>query len=221
MSMLVDAYRFGGGGGGDPYIAFRVAITNLNVDLSDPLKTWTANGGAAVTGGWLVLDGVNDNLSTPQSTDFDFGSGDFCLEAFVDVSSIPGTMAIAGKWQAGALSWLFGIDGASKLFIYTQVGGLNYFPATSASVPTGTPIHLAVYRLGNNWYAAINGVYETILSVAGSMNATSQQVCIGAQSDGVSSLFTGKIRGFRATKGSTGGYGAANFTPPSFPLPTS
>lgn len=212
------------GGGTDPYIAYRKTIANLNVDLSDPFRTWTANGGAAVTGGALVLDGTGDYLSSPQSTDFDFGSGDFCVESFINVAVSPSAEAtILAKWSGSDLSWLFGITSARQPFFYynSSTTGLQ-FPTGTGVAPTGTDTHIAAYRVGTQLYMAVGGNVSASSALGTDALVTvSVQSCIGAQSDGISSLLNGKIKGVRATKGSSGGYGASNFTPPSFPLPTS
>lgn len=205
----------------DPYAAFRVTIANLNVNLSDPKRTWTAGGNAAVSGGWLNLDGTGDYLQTPNSTAFDFGNGDFCVEAFVEIASAPAAAdAVVGKWTAAGPSWLLAINTS---------GGLNFhfydstFRSVAAgTIATGTPVHLAGYRVGNNIYCAVNGVVGTPYAInANSLITRNLPTVIGSESDLTSSAFTGKIRGVRITKGSSGGYGASNFTPPSFPLPTS
>ena len=145
------------GESGDPYAAFRVTIANLNVDLSDPKRTWTANGGAAVSGDWLNLDGAGDYLSTPESADLDFGTGDFCVEAFVDISGSPGGyVPVVTKWQTGALSYYFGINSTSHLALFAQIGGGNYFiDATTTAIPSGTPTHIAWYRIGNDFYLSL------------------------------------------------------------------
>jgi len=206
----------------DPYAAFRVTIANLNINLSDPKRIWTAHGDAAVSGDWLNLDGAGDYIDTPQSTDFDFGSGSFSVEAFVQISGAPaGPVPIMAKWQTGLLSWYLGLNASRQAVMFARIAGGNYFPpATTATVALNTPTHVAMYRIGNNFYLAVGGVVQNVLSQAGSIDVTSQPVAIGAQPDG-SNNFAGLIRGARVTKGSTGGYGATNFTPPSFPLPTS
>lgn len=206
----------------DPYAAYRVTVANLNVDLSDPKRTWTAHGDAAVSGGWLTLDGTGDYIDTPESEDFDFGTGDFCWEAFATISASPGGyVPVIAKWKTGALSYYLGINTTRHLCLFARVGGGNYFvDATTTAIPVDTDTHLAWYRIGNDFYVAVGGVVQSILSQAGAIENTSQPASVGAQSDG-SNPFTGLIRGVRATKGSSGGYGASNFTPPSFPLPTS
>jgi len=221
--VIINPYAYQTGGGGtDPYIAFRKTIANLNVDLSDPYRTWTANGGAAVTGGALVLDGTGDYLSSPQSTDYDFGSGDFCVEAFINVAaSPPAEDVIIAKWGGSSFSWLFGITNARRPFFYYNTSGGSTFPAGSSVVPINTWTHVAAYKIGASLYIATAGIVSGVAPPAAALTTISSQVCIGAQSDGVNSLFTGMIKGVRATKGSSGGYGASNFTPPTFPLPTS
>lgn len=220
LGFIINPYVFGGGGGGDPYFAFRKTVANLDTDLSDPFRTWTANGGAAVSGGWLNLDGSGDYLATPQSTDFDFGAGLFCTEAFIEIAgNPPAEDVIMSKWGAGSQSWFFGINSAGHVVMYVVNGGGFQLYAGTISVGT-SPVHVAAYGDGTFIYASVDGVVQN-LGGQGTITTISEQVCIGSQSDGSSNQFTGKIRGCRASKGSTGGYGATNFTPPSFPLPTS
>lgn len=213
----------GGGGGGDPYITSRVSILNLDSDLTDAKgKVWTANGGAVVSSGWLNLDGSGDYLTTPQSTDFDFGSGDFCIEAFINIApGSSGNRCIAAKWSASSLSWRFLVETGGRLALYMRLGGTTRFHL-GPILPTGTNVHVAIYRIGTTMYGTLNGSHSASDSSFGtlSITATVQPTSIGSYSD-ASNFFNGKIRGVRITKGSSGGYGASNFTPPSFPLPTS
>lgn len=217
-----------GGGGGDPYIAFRKTIANLNVDLSDPFRTWTAQGGAAVTGGALVLDGTGDYLETPNSTDFDFSTVNFCVESFVEISAYPSSdYAIMAKWGSAGVSWLFLITSTGRLGLYYLSSGGYVTPVGAIQVPLDTPTHVAGYRIAgslggdNGSYVSVAGVTERIDIVTRVVDLAVAPTTIGAQSGSGASPFAGKIWGSRATKGSTGGYGASNFTPPSFPLPTS
>lgn len=205
----------------DPYAAFRVTIANLDVNLSDPKRTWTAGGNAAVSGGWLNLDGTGDYLQTPNSTAFDFGSGDFCVEAFVEIASAPPAAdAVVAKWTAAAPSWLLVVNASGALTFHFYDS--NFRNVSAGTIPTGSSVHLAGYRNGGSIYCAVNGVVGTPYSIGvNSLAARNIATVIGAESDLSSSAFAGKIRGVRVTKGSSGGYGASNFMPPSFPLPTS
>lgn len=205
----------------DPYAAFRVTIANLNVNLSDPKRTWTAGGDAVVAGDWLNLDGSGYYLSTPNSTDFDFGSGDFCVEAFIDISSLPASAdAVMCKWTASNASWLLLVDPSGLLYFWFYDS--TFRNVTAGPITPDSPVHLAGYRVGPNIYAAVDGVVGSPYNIGGNSLATRNiATVIGAESDLSSSAFTGKIRGVRGTNGSSGGYGASNFTPPPFPLPTS
>jgi hypothetical protein len=213
----------GGSGATDPYFASRVAVANLNTDLTDAKgKIWTAHGGAAVSGGWLNLDGIDDYISTPESADFDFGSGEFCVEAFVNLPASPGGyVPIIAKWQGSGLSFYFGINTARRLVLFVRIAGTNYFPeAPALPIATGTDTHVALYRIGSTFYVSVAGSVLGILSSGGAINDTSQPTSVGAQSDGSNGL-AAMVRGVRATYGGTGGYGVSSFTPPPFPLPTS
>lgn len=213
-----------GGGGGDPYIAFRKTIANLNVDLSDPFRTWTPVGGAAVVGGLLTLDGSTQYLHTPQDTDLDLTNQEFCFEGFVTLNALTGgEHVIFAKHSGAALSYLFGINAVGQATFYFNWSGVgDFYPFLGGpALPTATEMHMAWYRAGNNGYVAINGVPTNVVSMTGATVGTLTSAnTIGAVAGGGAYQAMG-IRGARITVGSSGGYGASNFTPPSFPLPTS
>lgn len=206
------------GTGGDPYLSFRKTIANLDVDLSDPYRTWTANGGAAVSGGKLVLDGTNDYISTPQDTALDVGANDFAFEAFVTLGTVTAAEhALFAKW-AGTTSYLFGINGSGLMtFYFNQSGTGNIFRQRAGAVSTGVEHHMAWFKTGGQGYFALDGVVA-LSGAVGTIVAQSLPMTIGATSDPAAFL-NASVRGARVTIGSSGGYGASNFTPPSFPLP--
>lgn len=197
------------------------AVSNLALtsNLTDSKgKVWTANGNAAVSGGFLQLDGAGDSLTTPNSPDFDFGTGEFCVEAFVTIPAAPSAeVAIITKWGVAPHSWFLGINSARKLVFYYNRNTVLQFPTTTGTVPTATETHVAAYLKSGVIYGAIGGTVEVLASFPAIIVATSQATAIGSQSDGTTSPFTGQIRHVRTIKGSSP-YGASNFTPPAPPL---
>ncbi|SDA40336.1 LamG domain-containing protein [Mesorhizobium qingshengii] len=119
----------GGGGGGDPYFANVVLLlgfegadgTTSTADESSSAKTVTFNGNAQIDTAQfkfgtssLLLDGSGDFLSLADSADWDFGSGQFTVEAFVRLSSVDNTYCIASQWSSSTANdaWAFYADNA-------------------------------------------------------------------------------------------------------------
>lgn len=206
--------------GGDPYAPFRVSILNLDTDLTDPKRPWTAGGDAAVVGGRLELDGAGDYIETASSPGFNIGSLPFCFEAYITLDTSPSAECAAMcRWGPGAYDWFLGFNSARRpvLYYYTPAGTPNFLTGAT-SITLGVEYHVAWYKNASGTYIALNGSPEAITGV-GTIRSLTQVIRIGAQADNLS-FMDGRIRGARMTVGSAGGYGSGSFTPPSLPLPT-
>jgi hypothetical protein len=52
----------------------------------------------------LLLDGTGDNVTAPDSADWNFGSGDFTVEAAIRLPALPSSgnfMCVVSQWGAG------------------------------------------------------------------------------------------------------------------------
>ena len=102
----------------------------------------------------LLLDGTNDLISWADSADWDFGSGDFTVEAWVRFNSVSGFQTICAQWQTTSSNqaWLFDFPGSANnvlRFAYSTTGA-NTVAVQGAWTPsTGTWYHLAASRAGN------------------------------------------------------------------------
>jgi len=152
----------------------------------------------------VVFDG-NDKLDVPSSTDFDFGSGDFTVEAWVATGSgVDGTeLCIVNRSNAHA-----GSD--SAFIMYIQANGTPYFGITentgwdayvtgTTDLVSGSWNHVAATREGNYLKMYVNGTLEGTTSWSGSIPTSSRVVNIGAQDTGIH--MTGSISNVRIVKG--------------------
>lgn len=234
--MLVNSYAFGPGAPSvDPDAANVVSLlkfqgSNGSTTFTDDTgRTWTAQGDAqiatdatAAAGVSGTFDGTGDYLTASTSTDFDFGTGEFCVEAFVKPSAIPGpgvASTIVGKWNPN-FNWIMVIDTNGALgFYFTEAGGGAQFPhGTNGQITAGNWYHVAVYKLVNNIRMAVNGVTSGTTGNSLGIQATGgQALAIAADAVG-GNRFAGQMQGVRVTKG-VSRYGTSNFSPPSPPFP--
>jgi len=158
------------------------------------------------------LDGTGDYITTPDSADFDFGSGDWTLEARIRLSAT-GSYALFGK-TSGTSGWKLG---GSTNYLYMYSGGGSYVPvAWTASANTW--YHVAVVRSGNDIKFFIDGTQVGATQVAAATyNGGATTLCIGHDGDGTYTDLNGWMDEVRISKGiarwtanftsSTGEYG--------------
>ncbi len=197
---------------------------NVFDDSSSSNHTITANGNvtqgsfgpfARPDGEWAAAFDLSDSLAVSSSSDFDFGTNDFCWECWVFQTSRSGFQLIMAQddYSTGnSIScWLTNTGQAS---IYYEGGGTHY--TTTATVPLNTWTHLAWVRKGtstNEFSIYINGTAEVSGTMATSFNQDG--VIIGQQANGDYD-FIGSISNIRIVNGSH--IYASNFTPPTAPL---
>jgi len=169
----------------------------------------------------LVLDGDSDYVTFPDSTDFEFGSGDFTVECWVRFAADPSTnMVFVSKLSAAPnREWAFGRWGTNRLTLYYSTTGTDaLFIDTAWDPAANTWYHVAVSRSGNLAYFFVDGV---LLNTGGtSLTATfasgTSPLQIGADDDsGYLNFFDGWIDDVRITNGVA--VYTADFTPPTEP----
>ena len=170
--------------------------------------------------GVVKFDGSDDYLEIPHSDDFDFGSGDFTVEAFIEgargggstgsvvLNQSNGSAASDSAFYFGA-----GTTGVS-LYLTTGTSWTNYI-TTDANVSNSGWHHVVWQRRSNTAEIYVDGRLAQTGSFTGTINNSSRAVEVGRQStDG--SYFNGMISNLRVVKGSA--VYTANFTPPTEPL---
>jgi hypothetical protein len=171
-----------------------------------------SGGGSAITGS-VEFDGTGDYLSVQSSTDFDFGTGDFTIELYVNLGNLTSRNIFArndsNPSNTGILLWQ---NGSSQLQWYSSVGN------TTGVITVTTPLtlhewaHIAVSRESNTTRLFANGVL--IGSVSDSTNISGNSALVtGSTFSGDGYYPKGFISNFRINKG-TALY-TADFIPPT------
>jgi len=217
----------GGGGGDDPLYGSVVSLfngtgqPNGTTFTDEKSKVWTPAGNAQVLSGQAEFDGSGDYITTPSSTDFDFGDGDFCVEMFATLDVVSGNHVLIGRRNSGGFT-PFGIGVfSSKLQMLVSVSG-GAWESTAAdpnNFPVSTEQHVALERAGDTIRLLREGsVVASHVIGTDPVMASSNIVFIGHWSTTQFPL-DGRIRSWRITKAAHR-YGGA-YTVPSPVFPTS
>jgi hypothetical protein len=179
-------------------------------------------------GGSMYFDGNGDYCLGPTSPSFEFGSGDFTIEAWLYRTADSGQYdsEIVGYGNPNTLNgWHFGLSGSSggtANRIQLNLNYSGYLVISSGTIPVNTWTHVAVTRSGTSFKVFINGNQDGSATSSATPTTTSSSrlyVGTGAYDPGsVNRTITGYIDDLRITKG-VARY-TANFTPPSAPFPT-
>lgn len=187
-------------------------------DSSPRPKTVTAVGNAQVSTsspifgtGSALFDGSGDRLEIPNSAEFDFGTGDFTIEAWVVRQATTGR-TILTTYQNPSAGWSLYHGGAG--FVSFNCTGDVADVTSSVALPVGgPPTHIAVTRAGTTLRIFFNGVI--VGTATDSQNiASSAPLWIGGFPGFPSEDFNGRLDQIRITKG-VARY-TANFTPADF-----
>jgi hypothetical protein len=157
----------------------------------------------------LLHDGSGDYWTTAtQGSGWDFGSGDFTIEAWV-YRTATGDRAIITNWQgvtAANCAWLMYATSTSKLQLSYGIGTLNTGTASATSLTLNTWQHLVAQRRGATLEYFIHGTRDanTANLSSSALNTTPTYAkCVGAASPstGGSLFMNGYIGPMRITKG--------------------
>ena len=156
----------------------------------------------------FLLDGTGDYVSSPTSTDFEFGTGDFCIEMFVRRSRTGILETFADMRNvAGEVVPTMYVDATGHLHYYTD-GAVRITGTTS--MVANVWYHVAVARVSGNTRLFLNGTQEGSTYVD-SNNYLARPVKFGARNYDNLQSFQGYLDEIRVTKG-IGRYPSA-FTP--------
>ncbi|GMB01851.1 LamG-like jellyroll fold domain-containing protein [Pelosinus sp. IPA-1] len=210
---------------------YTVSLLHFDEGLKDECgKVWSPFNGATIStvqskfgGASLYLNGTDQYLTMPNSTDFDFGTGDFTIDwweyrpeaspglsgLFSRGSSIDNSpFRIISDRSSGNVSFW----GTSKMSIYNNS---SYDIAQGESCGTcdlNQWNHIAIARKGNNFYTFKNGVIQTTFTNSGGFPVVNDAPLIGKDAYH-GTYFAGYIDEFRVSKGIA--RWTSNFTPPS------
>lgn len=212
-----------------PTVVLLIGAETSVVDESSYARALTLSGNAARTlsvakygAASLTFDGVGDWISTPDSADFAFGSGNFTIEGwFRPVSRV--NQDLCGQWDsigpATNSSWfIFNTSGGVLTFIYGQGG--SQLSLTGTWNPTlGQWYHIAVDRSGNTLRMYVGGVVVASTTITGALNDSNRPLTLGAidtNNTYPTNQYNGQMDEVRI---STVAQYAGAFTPPTGPFP--
>lgn len=229
----------GGGSGLTPPWANVVSLLHFDSAYTDQKgRVWTNNAGSISTttkkygAGSLYLV-TSANLITPYSTDFNFGSNDFTVEAWIYVltgaTSGGQYRTIIAKDDVSLSSnrgWIFLLDGdlSGKINFSCRVGTTTYSVKTASAPSLSTWIHVAVVRDSGFLRLYVNGVQQDFVAITGSLNTPAVGTTIGVAKNGGTDLgpgFNGYIEDVRVVNGFCCYPGGTTFPTPPAALPDS
>ena len=179
----------------------------------------------------VEFDGETDWLQVDDTPDWDFGSSDWTIEAWVYPKTYSST--VLSKWRtigSPSNSFILMLEDDGRVKMWTNFNCGVSTTTTNATATTSTTAltlnawsHVAVQRRGNLVEIFINGVIEDSDSVTGSLCACTELFMIGEfwiPIGGSPREFTGNLDEVRVSKGiaryNSGGVtsmGTAVFTP--------
>ena len=168
--------------------------------------------------GWGNYFNGSSYLSIASNAAFDFGSGNFTLEAWVNLSSTSSNFQIyastTGGYSSPQFIWVY--NSAIGLRFYAHSGSYDFSQGSISGWSAGTWYHVALVRNGTTVTLYKDGVSVASgsVSTASFGNSTSTQAIAASVSE--STYATGYISNLRAVKGVAVYTGA--FTPPTSPL---
>ena len=164
--------------------------------------------------GSVYFDGSGDYLTVPTSTAFNFGTGDFCIECWVNLSSATGAKTMVSNYVTTPSGFGFQ-HRPDQGNGFTFGFGDTTLIATPTYTSTATWVHVAVSRSGTNLRMFLNGTQQGS-TVTNSTNITSSasNLCIGSLTPTLQ-YFYGYLSNVRIANSAV--Y-TSNFTPSTAPL---
>jgi hypothetical protein len=203
--------------------------TNGSTTITDSSltpKTVTAVGNAQIStaqskfgGASIAFDGNGDYVTVPVNTAFEFGTGDFTIEGWINVPTTNATLRCI--FSIGRPVQLYHTSGRIDAYFGDNDSGASYFvnPVSGpASLLSNTWTHFAVTRSGSIFRVFINGNAGTPVTGSAGVFFSATGAALGTFLPNPSTFpYTGYIDDLRITKG-VARY-TANFTPPTAPFP--
>lgn len=162
----------------------------------------------------VYFDGTGDYLSIPSNAVFDFGSGSYTIEGWINTTSTTSAGIITRRGTSNTATWQIYFNGASLEY---WADGNTQVSSNSRSVVDGTWHHFAVVRNGTNTILYVDGIAGTTDTSLYTFPTGDGNVWIANDQESPTGRdFQGYLASVRVVKG-TAVYTAA-FTPPTSPL---
>jgi len=166
--------------------------------------------------GSMAFDGTGDYLKTPYTSLFSFGTGDFTVECWANISSVQYTAIISSTNTAITTAmWLLGFSNTTNQMTFGIDSGGGAICGADYTSYLNTWTHIAASRSGSTLKLFFNGVQVNSVSNSTSFTGdTANSVVFGRRYTNSDQYhLNGYIDDLRITKG-VARY-TANFTPPT------
>jgi hypothetical protein len=200
-------------------------FTNAGIIDSTADNVLEAVGGAGIStaqskygGSSIRFNGTTDYLVSPNSPNWDMGSGSYTIEFWVYLNTLTGSQTFIARANTGSIYATFDIGWySSVLRLYVSNNGSTNAVALASSISpvAATWTHIAVTRNGSTYTIWVNGVSGGTATDSGSAVANGNNLGIGAYGNGANPL-NGYLEDLRITKG-VARY-TTTFTPPTSQL---
>ena len=166
--------------------------------------------------GSVFFDGVNDGLIIQDNDDFNFGSGDFCMEMFIYPKSYSPSGYSYFMGQYGTSYTTFWSMASEKNDCFFYYGLSNIRISGTYTIPLNAWTHVAVTKEGNTIRLFTNGSLDASGTFTHTLNDASVNFTIGKDSANAYD-FDGYVSNARVCKGHA--VYTENFTVPTRELP--
>ena len=185
-----------------------VSYLPLTTDLTDQCgNAWVANGGAAVSGGALVLDGVDDYLTLAHFAGLAFGTTDFTIE--FEAYIITNTSGVVQKGHVSGTTYPdFMVSNSSCWFGSTQ-------KSWGTAISSDAFQHVCIMQKSKVIYGFVGGGLRFSYPNSAGVTTSSYPLYIGKNSTNVTGDYcAAHMRHFRISN--IARYSIDGFTPPTF-----
>lgn len=223
----------------DPYIDLLVLGIHFNgtngsttfTDIKGHTFTAFGNAQLSTTGQKYgtacgIFDGSGDYIRAPYSSDWSPGSGDYCVEGWINPTTISILRTIVSAYYnpSATYGWNFAIDSSGALYVNLRDSGGNYYNVGTAGsvISAGVWQHVAFSKQGTTYRIFASGVKQAEQTISAVPYVDpSCGLIFGRWDDSGESArdFYGTIDDFRIYKGAA--VRTADFTPPSGQFPDS
>ena len=199
-------------------------LLHLDSDFSDSSSsahTVTNGGSISIANSFTInpkcgtamgnFNSIGDYLSISDNSDFALSSNDFLLESWIYPTSINAINFIWGQ-RVGSFSsrsvWVYFTS--TTVYVQNDLTDLTLTYTINADEWT----HIAVFRISDKIFLAINGIILKVDYITGSMTDSTAEFRIGQASESTSYRLNGYMDEFRMTNTSSQ-YDLVSFTPPT------
>jgi hypothetical protein len=140
-----------------------------------------------------VFDFDSDYIEVPNSTDFDFGTGDFTISSWVNTTGTPTQHGTVVSKQNPAISgqWTFQVLRDGRVSFYGNNGGIDVLSTTT--IIDGNWHNIVIQRTGNIFNLYIDKVLADQLTASGQNITNTQVLRIGRRLATYNGYFDGQI----------------------------